>query len=117
MNRVQRGRKAEEQVKAYLLEKGWKFIAQNAYNNKGEIDLIFVDGEYIVFVEVKSLTLASQYSIYETLTKKKKKHLWYSIQQWLADKNLSNRIWRLDFIGIIFNGETYKIEHLENIAL
>ncbi len=38
----------------YLGNKGYKFVEKNYKNKIGEIDLIMKDGEYLVFVEVKT---------------------------------------------------------------
>jgi putative endonuclease len=44
----------EKQVKQYLIEQGLQFITNNYHSHSGEIDLIMMDGEYLVFVEVRS---------------------------------------------------------------
>ena len=47
------GRIGEQSVRKYLEDKGWHFVAQNVRIGKDELDLIMMDGETLVFVEVK----------------------------------------------------------------
>ncbi|MGI6576730.1 MAG: ribonuclease HII [Eubacteriales bacterium] len=50
---VSRGTLGENTAIRYLEQKGYKFIERNFHSHFGEIDLILVSGEYLVFVEVK----------------------------------------------------------------
>lgn len=47
------GSQYEELAAAYLKNQGLKIIRKNYRVKSGEIDLIALDGEYLVFVEVK----------------------------------------------------------------
>lgn len=44
----------EKMACEFLKKKGYKLIAKNYKNKIGEIDLIMKDGDYLVFVEVKT---------------------------------------------------------------
>ena len=48
------GREGENLAKVYLEKKGYKFLDRNFKRIHGEVDLIMMDGDVIVFVEVKS---------------------------------------------------------------
>jgi putative endonuclease len=50
------GRQAEELVAGRLRREGWLIVARNARTSdvRGELDLVAVDGEALVFVEVKA---------------------------------------------------------------
>ena len=50
----ERGRKGEEQAAAALEQKGMRIIARNVRSPRGEVDIVALDGETLVFVEVKS---------------------------------------------------------------
>jgi Holliday junction resolvase-like predicted endonuclease len=50
------GRDAEELVAARLASRGWRIVARNVRvaDVRGELDLIAVDGDALVFAEVKA---------------------------------------------------------------
>jgi putative endonuclease len=49
-----KGRAGEDAAALYLEEKGIKILERNFRSRKGEIDIIALDGETVVFVEVKA---------------------------------------------------------------
>src|ERR1700675_3692074 len=49
-----RGEAGENAAKKHLKRSGLKFLAANFRSARGEIDLIFRDGDCLVFVEVKT---------------------------------------------------------------
>ena len=51
---LRRGRLGEQVARRHLKKAGLKFLYANYRTTKGEIDLIFRDGEALVFVEVKT---------------------------------------------------------------
>ena len=48
------GKKGEALARRYLLEAGWELLEENWRTGRAEIDLIAMDGEVLVFVEVKT---------------------------------------------------------------
>ncbi|MDR0690351.1 MAG: YraN family protein [Spirochaetaceae bacterium] len=56
MNKAGMGREGENKAAAALEQAGMSIIARNIRFNSGEIDLVALDGETMVFVEVKSWT-------------------------------------------------------------
>lgn len=51
---LRRGLLGESAAKKYLKQQGLKFLAANFRSPRGEIDLVFRDGDCLVFVEVKA---------------------------------------------------------------
>jgi putative endonuclease len=49
-----KGRSAEEQAAAWLVERGYEVVARNLVTDAGEIDVVALDGETLCFVEVKA---------------------------------------------------------------
>ncbi len=47
------GKDGELKAAAYLQQKGWEILACNYRYKRGELDIIGLDGEVLVFVEVK----------------------------------------------------------------
>jgi putative endonuclease len=48
------GRAAEDLVAARLAESNWKIVERNARTRFGELDIVALDGDTLVFVEVKA---------------------------------------------------------------
>jgi putative endonuclease len=51
---LRRGALGERAARTYLQEAGLKFLTANFRSARGEIDLVFRDGDCLVFVEVKT---------------------------------------------------------------
>jgi putative endonuclease len=51
---LQRGRAGERAARLHLQRHGLRFLTANFRSKRGEIDLIFRDGDCLVFVEVKT---------------------------------------------------------------
>ncbi len=51
---LRRGQLGEQAAKRHLQKAGLKFLTANFRSKHGEIDLVFRDGEILVFVEVKT---------------------------------------------------------------
>lgn len=116
LNTRAKGKVVEDLVSKYLENKGYKILIQNAYISHGEIDIICKDNEYIVFVEVKS-SFTSDYDVYSALTKKKKRLLKSSINNYLAKYSLQNRIWRFDYVAVKKVAGLFEIEHFTHVGL
>jgi putative endonuclease len=118
MNTRFKGKEAEQLAITYLQNKAYKLIETNFFIKGGEIDLIMKDRDFVVFIEVKSLFEASDFSIYQSITSSKKKHLRKTIGIWLLRNHWVNKPWRVDFLGIVIGKDkTMKIEHFEFIDI
>ncbi|MCR5309899.1 MAG: YraN family protein [Lachnospiraceae bacterium] len=53
MNKRKIGSVAESMAVEYLKKKGVVILDRNFYSRSGEIDIVGIDGEYLVFFEVK----------------------------------------------------------------
>jgi len=54
VNKSAAGRAGEDAAARYLEEAGFRIIARNVRSRRGELDLVAVDGDTLVFVEVKA---------------------------------------------------------------
>ncbi|MDO5415993.1 MAG: YraN family protein [Lachnospiraceae bacterium] len=53
MNKHEAGSRGENLAASYLTGRGYRILEQNFRCRQGEIDLIAMDGAYLVFIEVK----------------------------------------------------------------
>nr|WP_239032775.1 YraN family protein [Vibrio sp. MMG023] len=93
-------------AKQYLQRQGLRFIAQNFLTKVGEIDLIFQQGETIVFVEVKYRNNDRFGSAAEMVTRAKMRKLVKTAQIWLSQQNrmAQNIDYRFDVVAIHDSG-------------
>ena len=105
-----------ESVEAeYLIRNNYRIIDKNYHSKYGELDLITFYLDEYVFIEVKSITDSSDYSIYQALTKNKLSKVNKTAQHWLRHNKLENSIYRIEFIGIINYPDKYYLEHFKYI--
>ncbi|MBQ6820501.1 MAG: YraN family protein [Clostridium sp.] len=99
---------------SYLKNIGYKLLSKNFRTKYGEIDLIFIDNDVIVFIEVKS-----RYNYHfglprEAITYSKEKQIINVSSYYLYKNELLNYNCRFDVIEVYFNttNNTYKINHI-----
>lgn len=88
-NTRQQGAYFEQQARLYLEKKGLRFIASNIFFKCGELDLIMLDGETIVFVEVRQRKSNLFGSAVESIDYRKQQRWLNAANLWLMQKNLS----------------------------
>ncbi len=77
-----KGKPAEDFAAEYLSEKGNRILERNFRCRFGEIDIIFTDGQYLVFCEVKargrnSIAPGRESVNYTKISRIRKTALWY----------------------------------------
>ncbi|HDM8153830.1 TPA: YraN family protein [Vibrio harveyi] len=100
------GNQYETLAKRYLQRQGLRFLDQNFLTKVGEIDLIFQQGETIVFVEVKYRKNDAFGSAAEMVTYAKMRKLVKTAQIWLSQQKCSAHTidYRFDVIAIHDSG-------------
>ena len=104
------GQKGEELACNYLVKLGYNVVARNVNIAGGELDIIAIDGSYIVFVEVKTRATNKFGSAIEAVTPAKAKQIIKCARAYIARKSLYGRDIRFDVIGVTGT----DIEHVEN---
>lgn len=107
-NKRQIGKVQEELAKTYLEKEGYQILTSNYYSRVGEIDLIAMDGKYLVFVEVKYRSNNHYGYPEEALTYYKMKSIiktakWYLVRHGISE----DAPCRFDVVTIL--GENVKI--------
>lgn len=80
----QQGAQFEALAAAWCQTRGWPVIARNVTCRRGEIDLIALDGQTVVFIEVRQRTRSHYGTAAETITPAKQQRLAAAIRYWLA---------------------------------
>ncbi len=119
------GQKGEDEAVKYLQNKGFSVLDRNYLKPWGELDIIAKKGEWLYFVEVKTVTREAQawkandnYEPEDNIHPWKIKRLSRAINTYLLEKKIDDESdWQVDSISVYLNGrgELLKIDHLEDI--
>jgi|SRR3989344_3724620 len=116
-NTVVIGSKGEEIACSYLREQGYRILEKNWKKSFGEIDIIALDGDFLVFIEVKSREEDLFEKPEEAMTVWKIRKVARAGEGY---KNLHPELpdaLRVDFIGITFkNGAVKNINLIKNVS-
>ncbi|MFQ9510675.1 MAG: YraN family protein [Lachnospiraceae bacterium] len=113
MNKRMMGSCYERMAAAYLKENyGYKILEMNYKCRFGEIDIIAMDGNFIVFIEVKYRTNLTKGHPLESIGARKQKKIYEVAKYYIVQHNEKvNRPCRFDAIS--FHGE--EITYVKNI--
>lgn len=119
MDNLSLGRLGERIASQYLFSKGFKILEMNFHKRWGELDIITLDKDTLVFVEVKTRMEYDSVSPEESMTpwkinSVKKSALYYKMKHPELPESL-----RIDFVGIVLDQslKPIKINHVENITM
>ncbi|MDX2064664.1 MAG: YraN family protein [Fimbriimonadaceae bacterium] len=102
-NRKELGRLAEDRAAEYLLSLGYSLITRRWKRAGGEIDLVAMDGETLVFVEVKA-TLAAGFRPEAAFSDTKVARLLHVSEQYVREYGLHDRPLRVDLVAVDASG-------------
>ena len=100
------GNEAEDAAANYLLEKGFTIVSRNYKSGASEIDLICLDGNILVFVEVRKRRKGSWQSAEESVSPEKQKRLWMTAENYMAEMREMEGDSRFDVVAT--DGETFR---------
>lgn len=114
MKTLLRGKYGEDLACLFLQKQGYKIIERNFRIRGGEIDIVAVDGETLVYVEVKTRTSHAFGSATEAVTPWKLRSLVRTAKFYKnARKNLPE-LERIDVVGIDLMDVNPKYEFVKN---
>jgi putative endonuclease len=94
------GRLGEEKAGEFLRRAGFKKVVSNYRCRLGEIDLVAMEGETLVFVEVKSKTGTFHGRPEEMITSAKRRRLTMLARFFLAERGWLRRPARFDVVTV-----------------
>ena len=107
-----KGNSGEKTAEKFLKKKGYEILERNYKTLLGEIDLIVVDKDTLVFVEVKSRTGTAYGQPCEAVTYFKRGNINRVAAQYLARHNYRDVPCRFDVIEVYLTEG--RVEHIEN---
>lgn len=114
MNTKVTGNAGEEKASLYLETAGYSILERNWRTKSGEIDIIALKAEVLVFVEVKTLPNATLDMLQKVLNAQKKQKILKTSKRYLLNhREYNNSYIRFDVIVIGMPGlpEVYHIEN------
>ncbi|HUW72068.1 MAG TPA: YraN family protein [Candidatus Humimicrobiaceae bacterium] len=126
MSTKETGSFGERIAEKYLRDKGYQILDRNysfrlpGSPQKGEIDIVAKKDDIIIFVEVKTLRLASfaqDMTIYpeEKVNFSKQRKLKTMAESWLMTKKIPlNSKWQIDVISVMIKERKAQVSHFEN---
>lgn len=108
------GAQGEQIARAYLEKAGWRLLEQNWRHGRAEVDIIAMDGEVLVFVEVKTRRSRRHGPPEESVSGKKMKLLTRAAAAYMDQINHDWEV-RFDVISVLLHpGGASELEHLRD---
>ncbi len=115
MKRQESGKLGEQLACAALKKKGYKIIETNYRCRQGEVDIIALHKDCLVFIEVRSKAGNSFGSPEESVTAQKKQRLISTAMDYLSSHRDLPENWRIDFVAVELDPLTNKATRIEII--
>jgi len=106
------GKAGEEAAGRYLKRLGYRILEQNYRTPVGELDIIAMDGDTLVFVEVKSRRTDSFGSPEEAVGPHKQRQMARAALMYMAAKKKSGLPCRFDVVGVTVSGDSEPVLEL-----
>ena len=113
---LQRGRLGEAAAVTYLTDAGYQIIERNYRMYRGEIDIIALDGEALVFVEVKTRLERDAADPLESVSVRKMQRVKAAATHYLYIKDLEEALCRFDILCVILTDAEPRIEQLKDVV-
>jgi len=116
MWRERAARCGEAIAEQFCLLRGYTVVARNAREGRGELDLVAMDRDTVVFVEVKFRAATDRGGPLDAVTGKKRADVARAATRWLAEHRVTGRPVRFDVIGITWgsDGTELRLQHVPN---
>lgn len=110
------GDKGEREAVRFLRKQGYRILDRQHRNQFGELDIIALDNNQIVFIEVKTRRTTDAGRPFEAVDIAKQKKIARTALGWLKDKRRLNQSCRFDVISIVWQDDRSapQIDHYQN---
>jgi putative endonuclease len=113
---LRRGRLGERAARRHLRRAGLKFLAANFRSPRGEIDLVFRDGDCLVFVEVKTRSSEDWTRPAAAVDADKRRRLSLAALDYLRLLGQPRVRVRFDIVEVLLaDGRVREVRHLPNV--
>jgi len=116
MWRERAARCGEAIAEQFCVLRGYRVVDRNAREGRGELDLVAIDRDTVVFVEVKFRSARDPVGALSAVRAKKREDMARAAARWLSSRHLLGRPVRFDVIGITWGPDEtdLRVEHVPN---
>ena len=115
MNNKETGNLGENIAAEYLAKNGYKILERNwRFSRAGEIDIIALDRDALVFVEVKTRKTTAFGHPFEAIDDKKYNQVHTIANAYMSQADVKYKSCRIDGISVILSNPP-EITHLKNL--
>src|SRR5580692_4512188 len=108
------GRRGERAAEKYLRRNGYRIVARNFRAAGAEIDLVAMDGDVLVFVEVKTRRSRDAGAPEEAVDERKQKQIRRAAELFATRYREDEIEMRFDIVAVDASGERLEMELLRN---
>ncbi len=108
------GRRGERAAEKHLKRNGYRIVARNYRAAGAEIDLVAIDGDTLVFVEVKTRRSHAAGAPEDAVDARKQIRMRRAAEVFAAQYGAHEATMRFDVVAIDAAGDRFKIELLRN---
>ena len=108
------GRRGERAAEKYLRRNGYRIVARNFRAAGAEIDIVAMDGETLVFVEVKTRRGRDAGAPEEAVDERKQKQIRRAAEMFAMRYREDEIEMRFDIVAVDASGKRLEIELLRN---
>ena len=110
------GRWGERLAAQHLRAGGYEILEINYRCAVGEMDIVARDGEYLVFVEVRTRKGREYGTPEDSITADKQAKIVEVAETYLQEKRLGDVDWRIDVVAVELgeNGRLLRLDHIPN---
>lgn len=113
-NKGDLGKKGELTARSLLDSLGYRFLESNYHTPDGEIDLIYMDGDVLVLVEVKTRKRNPFQDMEQTINKIKINRILKSAEIYIGRTGIEFKEIRIDAVFIEVSGKKETVRHIKN---
>lgn len=107
------GQQGEEIAARYLKNQGYQILGRNFWTRYGELDIICLKNDVLVFVEVKTRRSEIFGAAEEALTPKKIEHIRKVALHYLNNYQYQHKEIRFDVITILMTNNQPRLNHIK----
>jgi len=110
------GALGEKLAAEYITQRGYRILTTNYRVKEGEVDIIAMDGDCLVFVEVRTKTSRFYGTPEESITPTKKAHLMAVASRYIEKLEKLPANWRIDVVAVEMDsrGKVKRLTLLQN---